>query len=382
MANDLTLPAAFGKLPDAFKGAPTTNDELGAGVAASYGVVGYRGKVWMIKFGGEETKLMRDDGDGPRNSIEVVIVKASPKISKIFYSTGYQEGAASPPDCWSGDGVTPDASIAQPVNPVCATCPMNAWGSRTTDAGKPAKACADSRRMAVVPVNDIDNELVGGPMLLRCPPASLKDLKAYGDLLSTYQYPYYAAATRISFDPAEAFPKFVFQAIRPLTDEEAAKIIELREDRRVSVVLHELADPASTAEAAVPMKEVKASPFEQDLPPESKPAAKANGSAAPKAAAPKAAPKATPKVVVNNDAPKTEAAPKATPAPAQSAKQSEAAKKLAAARAKAAAAAAEAELAAAEAEAEDTTEDDDTTVVEEGGGEAPTGFDDMLEKLL
>lgn len=413
MANELSLPASFGKLPKAFAGAPTKNEELSAGVAASYAVMSYRGKVWRLKWSGEEQDLMREDGDGPRHSIEVVIVKANPAISKIFYRDGYEPGQNSPPDCWSSNGIAPDASVVNKVNPTCGNCPMNAWGSRQTDAGKPAKACSDSRRTAIVPLNDMDNDLYGGPMLLRIPPASLKDLKAYGDLLGSYNFPYYAAATRIAFNAEEAFPKFEFTALRPLTEDEAAKVIELRNDKRVSTVLAETVETTTqgvTIEAEAPVK--AKSPFEQAPVTEAgkggqKPASAPEPKPAAKATTPKPAPKAAAKPNGAVTPPKAEQAPaptEATPAagtvratPEQVLKQ-----KIEAARAKAKAAAdaAAAELAALEAQAEvpeeeaveeeetgsmfapDEDEEGQEEVTSESNGEAPAGFDAMLDGLL
>ena len=292
MSTELTLPAGFGPAPAVFAGETGVNSELGQGVGSSYAVVGYRGKVWSLKYQGTETQMMRDDGDGPRHSIEVVLVKASPAISKIFYKGGWVDGSNAAPDCWSGNGVTPDASVMHKVNPTCADCPMNAYGSRVTEAGKQAKACADSRRMAVVPIADMDNEAYGGPLLLRVPAASLKDLKAYGDLLDSYSFPYYAAVTRIAFDMKESFPKFVFSAVRPLTEAEAMKIKELRDDKRVATVLAERADAAVAPEAAAPA--VPTSPFENAAAAEApKPLSEQAKATPPKAAAPKpAAPKA------------------------------------------------------------------------------------------
>ena len=280
MGTELSLPKGFGAVSSVFGGQAATNDELGAGVASSYGVMGYKGKVWSTRFGGVETPLMREDGDGAKGSIEVVIVKAATPISKIYYKGGYVDGSSAAPDCWSASGVTPDGSVQNKVHSTCADCPMNAWGSRVTEAGKPGKACADSRRIAIVPLNDMDNELFGGPMLLRIPAASLKDLKAYGDLLNSYQYPYYAVATRISFDPKEAYPKFVFNAIRPLTDDEGRKVMALRDDKRVATVLNETADQRVTA-AAPAAASVPASPFEQAEAPKLSEQAKATAPAAP-----------------------------------------------------------------------------------------------------
>ena len=360
MATEIALPKGFGAVSNVFGGSQAKNDELGAGVNSSYGVMGYKGKVWSTRFGGQDTPLMRDDGDGPRNSIEVVLLKSSPAISKIFYKNGYVEGSNAAPDCWSANGVTPDASVQNKCNATCADCPMNAWGSRISESGKPGKACSDSRRVAIVPVNDIDNELFGGPMLLRIPAASLKDLKAYGDLLDSYQYPYYAVATRISFDPKEAYPKFVFAAIRPLTDAEAIKVKALREDKRTSTVLSEAQD--ARAPAAQPeQKQVAASPFEQD------------------------APVATPAQSAPVQASTTAASQASTAAPAID--EAAAAKKAAAAekKRKAAEAAAEAARLAALAAAE--AEDDEDEVDEETGevtpaGKAPASFDAMLDSIL
>jgi hypothetical protein len=242
------------------------NDEFGHGIAPSYGIMGFKGKVWTARYQGQDTPLMRDDGDGPRNSIEVVLVKASPAISKIFYRSGYVDGSNAAPDCWSGNGVTPAAGVQQKVHPTCADCPMNAWGSRISEAGKPGKACSDSRRVAIVPIQDMDNELFGGPMLLRIPAASLKDLKGYADLMNTYQFPVYAVVTKVSFDPKEAFPKFVFQAVRPLNEAEAQKVLKLRDDPRVTAVLAENLDVTPAGNAAPVAPAVPASPFLEPQP--------------------------------------------------------------------------------------------------------------------
>jgi hypothetical protein len=369
MGTELSLPKGFGAVAGVFAGAAATNDELGAGVASSYGVMGYKGKVWSTRFGGVDTPLMREDGDGPRGSIEVVIVKAAAPISKIFYKGGYVEGSTAAPDCWSANGITPDGSVQNKVHSACADCPMNAWGSRVTEAGKQGKACADSRRIAVVPVADIDNELFGGPMLLRIPAASLKDLKAYGDLLNSYQYPYYACATRISFDPKEAYPKFVFSAIRPLTDDEGRKIMALRDDKRVATVLNESADQRVAA-AAPAAASVPASPFEM-------------GGAAASEDTPVASAQAQAQTSAAAQASLTAQTDAAALAAAEAKKAATAERKR-----KAAEAAAEAARLAALAAAEDEDEDEEAIIDAASAtmttpeGNAPASFDDMLDKIL
>ena len=346
MSTELSLPKGFGAVSSVFGGNKAANDELGAGVASSYGIIGIKGKVWSTRFGGNDTPLMREDGDGPRGSIEVVIIKAAAAISKIYYKGGYTDGSNAAPDCWSANGITPDASVQNKCHKTCADCPMNAWGSRVSEAGKPGKACADSRRIAVTPIADIDNETFGGPMLLRVPAASLKELKAYGDLLSSYQVPYYAAATRISFDPKEAYPKFVFTAMRPLTDAEGVKIMALRDDKRVATVLNEALDIRGAAAAAEGNEEIPASPFENAAP-------------------------VTPAVTAPVDDGKAAAA-----AAAEAAAAKKAAKK------KAAEAAAEAARLAALAAEEDDEDEVEAAAPATTASAAPASFDDLLNDII
>jgi len=251
------VPQNFGPVSTRFQAAGVEND-LAGGIATSYGIVGFKGKVWSIRHRGDERPLLREDGDGPRNSIEVVVVKANGHLSKIFYENGYVEGSSAPPDCFSNNGVTPEASSAKKQANACATCPRNAWGSRITPAGKQGKACADSKRVAVVPLGDLNNETFGGPMLLRIPAASLNDLAAYGTKMQQLGYPYFAIGTRIAFDAAEAYPKFVFSAIRPLNDAEADAVLALQSGPHVARVLSE---DAELPPAAPPV--TAASAFEQ-----------------------------------------------------------------------------------------------------------------------
>ena len=233
------VPFAAGNISRVFGNGPV-QDDLSAGVQASFGVIGYKGKVWSIKYRGDEVQLLRNDGDGARNSIEVVIVGAAKNLSKIFYASGYTEGANSAPDCFSTDGIVPNASAVSKQSTTCAACPQNVWGSKISEvSGKATKRCADSKRLAIVPLQDIHNEMYGGPMLLRVPAASLQELGQFGDKMKQLGYPYYAIGSRISFDTEVSYPRFTFQAIRPLTDEEATKVMELRNGSAVGRILAE-----------------------------------------------------------------------------------------------------------------------------------------------
>ena len=208
-----------------------------ASAGEAKGTISYKGKVWSDKYGGIVTPHMREDGDGTRSYIDVVMVKAASVLSKKYYAGGYVDGSDAKPDCFSNNGISPDASVPNKINPTCGNCPMNVRGSKISDNGNAVKACADSKRMAIVPLGDIDNESKGGPMLLNIPADSLQDTAKYGHDMSQVGFPYYAVGTRISFDPEKAHPKFVYRAVRKLTDEEAEKIVALRSDPRVASIL-------------------------------------------------------------------------------------------------------------------------------------------------
>jgi hypothetical protein len=235
------LPASFGPVADVFGDLPD-NDKLSTGIAISYPILRIKGKVWSITRGASEPHvLMRADGDGPRNSIDVVILAASQYVSKVWYESGYVEGATDAPDCFSANGVVPDASSRKKQSNTCATCPQNKWGSRITPAGKKAKACGDSKRVAVAPLGDIRNEAFGGPMLLRVPAASLGDFGNYGDGMDARGYKYYTIGTKMSFEASEAYPKLIFEPVRPLNSTEGAAVLELRDSQAVASILQETA---------------------------------------------------------------------------------------------------------------------------------------------
>lgn len=242
MSTAIVVPDSF-KAPvaAAFAGVQAA-DDLSGGITGGYGLLKYRGKVWSIQYQGNVVNLMRDDGDGPRGSVEVVILKANPSLSKTWYEGGWDENSNNPPDCASANGIFPDAGVPKKQSNTCATCPRNAWGS-APNGGK-GKACGDHRRMAIVPLADLKNESFGGALLLRCPAASLQDLAAFNARYHQMGYPYFSMGIKISFDPQESFPKFQFAAIRPLTEQEAQVVLAMRDTAEVNRVVSETLTPA------------------------------------------------------------------------------------------------------------------------------------------
>lgn len=210
-----------GNVPAAMAGAFKMDDldDLTSGVSGGYPIISYKGKVWAVTSGGEKHLVLDDNGD-PRPSIDVVLVKANPHISKIYYPGGYEEGSTERPSCYSNDGITPGLDAAEPQAAKCAVCPHNQWGSRISEAGSKGKACSDTRRVAVVSLSDLDT-----PMLMRIPAASLREMANYAQVLKRRNTPYQAVVTKIGFDPEAAYPRFTFRAVRYLDETEAKSII-------------------------------------------------------------------------------------------------------------------------------------------------------------
>lgn len=218
-----------GKVPAKLKALAGDNTDLSAGVRGGYSVLSIRGSRWHVKVGDEETTITDSTTGDPVGSLRLVLLKASPNVSKNYYQGGYEEGANDAPTCWSIDGIRPDPAADKQADS-CAVCPKNVFGSRVTDAGKKVKACGDSRRLAVIPEGDFKNDVYGGPMLLRVPASSLSNLSQYGKKMDKQGFPYNTIVTRCSFDHTVSFPKLEFNAVRPLTDDEADEIIGLLND--------------------------------------------------------------------------------------------------------------------------------------------------------
>ena len=209
-----------------------SNDALSAGVSMGFPILSFKGKVWHVVQGKDKTLVTDPVSGDPKFSLEVVIVRANPHISKVFYEGGYVEGSVEPPTCFSHDGFEPAVGVAEKQATKCAVCPRNQWGSRVTESGAKGKECSDSRRLAVAPAGELAN-----PMLLRIPAASLKDLSVYGDMLAKRNTPFQAIVTRIGFDTNVAYQKLIFTPLRWLTADEVDLVAETMEGPVVTSII-------------------------------------------------------------------------------------------------------------------------------------------------
>lgn len=202
------------------------NSDLTAHAGGGFPVISIKGKVFAVVRDGERVVLPNPkDPESPATAIDVVMLKANKGTSKVFYLKGYdpKDSEGAKPDCYSSDGIAPAADAQTPQAKKCATCPHNQWGSRITEKGaSKGKACNDTVRMAVAAAGQIND-----PMLLRVPPASIKALGEYGQMLAKRGVGYNMVVTKIGFDQEAESPKLTFKPVGFLDDAAFAEVQEM-----------------------------------------------------------------------------------------------------------------------------------------------------------
>jgi hypothetical protein len=184
--------------------------DLTAGVGAGFARLSVKGKTFTIVRNKDDKKVLMNpkDPDSPASYVGVVVVKASPALSRTYYEKAFDD--ASPdgaPDCSSADGVAPDAGVPKPQCKTCAACPHAVYG--TGQNGKGFR-CANHRRLVIAKPGAFAEEDL---MLLNVPGGSLKNLRSYATMGDERGLDYDMVLTKLSFDPDEATPKLVFTPV-------------------------------------------------------------------------------------------------------------------------------------------------------------------------
>jgi hypothetical protein len=188
----------------------------GGGVGQSNKRISIKGGVFRLVAGGKEVASIDD------RHLEVIIVKAAPKVSRIFYASSYDAENVTGPDCWSNDGERPDPSAENKQAATCMSCPKNIAGSGQGNS----RACRYQQRIAVVLANN-----PSGDVLQLTLPATSVFGKEEGDKRPLQAYARYLAAqnppvnpeqvvTEMRFDTKAESPKLFFKPVRWLTDAE------------------------------------------------------------------------------------------------------------------------------------------------------------------
>lgn len=178
--------------------------------------ISIKGGVFRLISDGKEVAAIEE------RYLDVVIVAAAPKISRVWYAGKFDPKAPTnaAPSCWSADGETPSAEAETPQAKNCASCPKNVAGSGQGNS----RACRYQQRVAVVLANDVEGDV----MQLTLPAASVfgkevgdnRPLQAYAGYLVAQGADPASVVTRIKFDTASESPKLFFKAMRWLTEDE------------------------------------------------------------------------------------------------------------------------------------------------------------------
>lgn len=186
----------------------------GGGAVATGKRISIKGGVFRLIAGGKEVSAIEE------RYLDVVIVKAAPKVARTFYMSSYNPDSPSGPDCWSADGDKPDPKAASMQHPTCQGCPQNVAGSGQGQS----RACRYQQRLAVTLADDIEGDV----MQLALPATSIfgkeegenRPLQAYARWLVAQGVDPSMVVTRLKFDTKSEAPKLFFKAMRWLTNDE------------------------------------------------------------------------------------------------------------------------------------------------------------------
>ena len=200
------------------KGLSETAKALAGGAGGGGKRISIKGGVFRLLSNGKEVASIED------RHLDVVIVKAAPKVSRVFYAKTYDSDAVTGPDCWSPDGEAPSPDSANKQASRCSECPQNIAGSGQGNS----RSCRYQHRLAVVLADSVE-----GDVLQLALPATSIFGDAQGDNRPLQEYARWLAAqdispetvvTRMKFDTKSESPKLFFKAMRWLSDDEYATV--------------------------------------------------------------------------------------------------------------------------------------------------------------
>lgn len=216
-------------------------------------------------------------GNAVRGEINVIIVGALPKVSRIFYKEKFDPNKeATLPNCWSNLGDKPEAAAADKQHTNCAECPQNIKGSG--DNG--GKACRYQRRVSVLvegdPSGDVYQFNIPAKSLFGKGTGNVHPFESYVKFLIANGESPDNVVTNVSFDANADTMELLFTPLRNISDEEyelvraAQQKPETKQYTMITVAQADgvkkqpLAVEAKAAEAPAPAKSVVRSDEPED----------------------------------------------------------------------------------------------------------------------
>lgn len=187
-------------------------------------------------------------------SLDVIIVGANPKVSKVFYNKAYDSSADNVrPACFSNDGIKPDSSVESPVCDNCAGCPNNELGSKILPSGAKSKLCADQRHLAVVAAADPSKVYA-----LTVPVSGMKAMREYLKELGNYGLAPEEVVTELGFDDSASYPKITFKHKSYVPETAISAVDTIAESDPVKIATRQIAPTGNALSAPEKKAELQA----------------------------------------------------------------------------------------------------------------------------
>lgn len=164
-------------------------------------------------------------GKAVRSEINVIIVNALPKVSRVFYKGKYDPNAKPTlPDCWSNLGDKPEAQSPNKQASNCTNCAQNVKGSG--DNG--GRACRYQRRIAILLEGDSSGEIyqfnIPAKSLFGKGTDNVHPFESYVKYLAANGYSIDQVITNISYDLNADSMELLFSPVREVSDDELALV--------------------------------------------------------------------------------------------------------------------------------------------------------------
>ena len=201
-------------------------DRMGGSGITSRRIKISNGRVFKKVVNGEEI------GKAVDKQLDVIIVDWLADPSRKFYVGAYDKNAkATLPDCWSNDGVKPEATAKAPQAKTCMECPKNVKGSGQNGKGK---ACRYERRLAVLVAGDSSGDAyqitVPGGSLFSNNEGNRYGFEGYKKFLLANNAAPDTVVTSLIYDLETDTAKLWFKADRFLFPEEVALVDAAQDD--------------------------------------------------------------------------------------------------------------------------------------------------------
>lgn len=160
-------------------------------------------------------------GNAVRGDISVIILNALPSPSRVFYADKYDPSKeATLPNCWSNDGVTPEANAPDIQAANCMNCEQNIKGSGENGG----RACRYQRRIAVLLAGDTSGDIyqfnVPAKSLFGKGTGNVHPFESYTRYVTSNNEALDNIVTKISFDVESSTMELNFSAERIISDDE------------------------------------------------------------------------------------------------------------------------------------------------------------------